>query len=67
MQQAEKDLTGFFKCTLCETKLRRRSNLKVHLANQHGDAKRTQCCQNCGVLCKNKEALRIHIQRYHKV
>ena len=57
----------FFKCSSCESKFTRKSNLQKHFNTKHlGGNKIAKNCFLCGQLFNSYEILDDHIQNFHK-
>jgi hypothetical protein len=49
-----------FQCKLCEKSYKKKSHLKIHTRNIHGDLSNPLACSDCGSFYKNYESLRNH-------
>ncbi|XP_071453468.1 transcription activator GAGA-like [Hetaerina americana] len=54
------------KCSLCPRVFVSKTNLQVHMKNEHGDDRGPFNCSICGRQSKNKNSLRVHVYLYHK-
>ena len=59
-----KDADGFWKCTICGKKSKKRSHLKEH-AEVHFEGL-TFLCSDCDYISKSRNALRLHAYKHKK-